>query len=59
MGILVGDSQEQSCNEIDLTEVTIGEGTPRIVTLAKFPRCEILPPSSRQKTGSFSPGQAM
>jgi hypothetical protein len=59
MGILVGDNQEQSCNEIDLTEVTIGEGTPRIVTLAKFPRCEILPPSSRQKTGSFSPGQAM
>jgi hypothetical protein len=59
MGILIGDAPEQPCNEIDLTEVTIGEGTPRIVTLARFPKCEILPPSTLQKTGGFSPNQAM
>jgi len=60
MGILVGNESRQPCNEIDLTEVTIGEGAPRIVTLAKFPRSEILLPSSTRSTsGGFSPGQAM
>jgi hypothetical protein len=59
MGILIEDTPEQPCNEIDLTEVTIGEGSPRIVTLARFPRCEILTPSSQSKTTGFSPTQAM
>jgi hypothetical protein len=59
MGILVGKDSGQACNEINLTEVTIGEGAPRIVTLARFPKCEILPPSSPSTSGSFSPGQTM
>jgi hypothetical protein len=59
MGILVGKDSGQACNEINLTEVTIGEGAPRIVTLARFPKCEILPPSSPLTSGSFSPGQTM
>ena len=59
MGILVGEDSGQPCNEINLTEVTIGEGAPRIVTLARFPKCEILPPSNLSESGSFSPGQAM
>jgi len=58
MGILIGDETRQPCNEIDLTEVTIGEGSPRIVTLARFPRSEILPPST-PSSGGFSPGQTM
>jgi len=45
--------------EIDLTEVTIGEAEPRIVTLARFPKCEILPPSTLPESNGFSPGQAM
>jgi hypothetical protein len=59
MGILLGDEPGEPCNEIDLTEVTIGEGSPRIVTLARFPKSEILPPSALSRTGSFSPVQAM
>jgi len=59
MGILIGDATRQPCNEIDLTEVTIGEGSPRIVTLARFPRSEILPPPTESKSGGFSPGQTM
>jgi hypothetical protein len=59
MGILVGDDSGQPCNEINLTEVTIGEGAPRIVTLARFPKCEILPPVTPSKSGSFLPGQTM
>jgi len=59
MGILVENPAAQPCNEIHLTEVTIGEGSPRIVTLARFPRCEILPPSTCSTAGSFSPAQAM
>jgi hypothetical protein len=59
MGILVEEDPGQPCNEINLTEVTIGEGDPRIVTLARFPKCEILPPSTLSKSGSFSPGKAM
>jgi hypothetical protein len=59
MGILVGENSGQPCNELNLTEVTIGEGTPRIVTLARFPRGEILPPTTLSESRSFSPGQAM
>jgi hypothetical protein len=59
MGILIGDDSRQPCNEIDLTEVTIGEADPRIVTLARFPKCEILPPSTLPESNGFSPGQAM
>jgi len=58
MGILVGDDTQQRCNEINLTEVTIGESDPRIVTLAKFPRNVILPPAG-STTCDFSSVQAM
>lgn len=59
MGILIGDEPEQPCNEIDLTEVTIGEGSPRIVTLARFPRSEILPPPDRSAGSGFIATKAM
>ena len=45
MGIKIDEHSSQSCNKIDLTEVTIGEELPRVVTLAKFPRDELLPPT--------------
>jgi hypothetical protein len=59
MGILIGENSRQPCNEINLAEVTIGDGDPRIVTLARFPRDEILPPTTRAESRSFSPGHAM
>jgi hypothetical protein len=43
MGIRTGDSEAQSCNRIELTEVEIADAAPRVVTLAKFPRNELLP----------------
>ena len=59
MGILAGNDTEQPCNEINLTEVTIGESDPRIVTLAKFARNDILPEPAGSKTGGFSSVKAM
>jgi hypothetical protein len=59
MGILVGENTGQPCNEINLTEVTIGEGAPRIVTLARFPRDEILQPGTLAESRGFSPRKAM
>jgi exonuclease VII large subunit len=43
MGIRINDDSAQPCNKIDLTEVEIGDAAPRVVTLAKFPRGELLP----------------
>jgi hypothetical protein len=37
MGIKISDNSPQPCNRIDLTEVTIGNELPRVVTLATFP----------------------
>ncbi len=37
MGIKISDDSAQPCNRIDLTEVTIGNELPRVVTLATFP----------------------
>jgi len=37
-----GDSAEPS-NRLDLVEVTIGNEAPRVITLARFPRNEVLP----------------
>jgi hypothetical protein len=59
MGILIEQEARQPCNDLDLTEVTIGEGSPRIVTLARFPRSEILPPAELSKTGGFRAPKAM
>jgi hypothetical protein len=59
MGIMIGENSRQPCNEINLTEVTIGEGAPRIVTLARFPRDEILPPGTSSESRGFSPRKAM
>jgi hypothetical protein len=59
MGILLGDEPGQPCNDIDLTEVTIGGGAPRIVTLARFPKSEIQPPLELSKRARFSPIRAM
>jgi hypothetical protein len=43
MSIRISDNSPQPCNQLDLTEVTIGNELPRVVTLATFPRMELLP----------------
>jgi hypothetical protein len=43
MGIKIDADSRQACNEIRLVEVKIGDELPRVVTLAKFPRDELLP----------------
>ena len=43
MGIKISDDSAQPCNRIDLTEVTIGNELPRVVTLATFPGRERVP----------------
>lgn len=45
MGIKIDEHLSQPSNNIHLTEVVIGEEQPRVVTLAKFPRDELLPPT--------------
>jgi hypothetical protein len=42
MGIKIDESARQPCNTLNLTEVSIGEQPPRVVTLANFPRDEFL-----------------
>jgi hypothetical protein len=49
MGIKISDNVPQPCNQLDLTEVTIGKDSPRVVTMATFPKQELLP-----VTGAFS-----
>ncbi len=43
LGIKIKKGSAQSGNRINLAEVTIGEARRRIVTLAKYPRSEMLP----------------
>jgi hypothetical protein len=50
MGIKISESVRQPANTLNLTEVTIGEQPPRVVTLAKFPRDEFL-----SRTSPFAP----
>jgi hypothetical protein len=42
MGIKISDNSPQPCNRIDLTEVTIGNELPRVITLATFPGRELV-----------------
>ena len=42
MGIKIDAAATQPCNTLNLTEVSIGELLPRVVTLARFPREEFL-----------------
>jgi hypothetical protein len=42
MGIKISEATRQPANSLQLTEVSIGELAPRVVTLAKFPRDEFL-----------------
>jgi hypothetical protein len=42
MGIKIGDGSSQPANKLNLTEVIIGDNPPRVVTLATFPRKELL-----------------
>jgi len=44
MGIKLDRHSREPCNELHLTEVVIGGEPPRVVTLAKFPRAELLAP---------------
>lgn len=43
MGIKISDNSSEPSNKLNLTEVTIGDDSPRVVTLAKFPKEELLP----------------
>jgi len=42
MGIKISEDSQQPDNRLNLTEVTIGNELPRVVTLATFPRKELL-----------------
>ena len=42
MGIKISDEAPQPCNQLELTEVTIGKESPRVVTMATFPGQELL-----------------
>ena len=42
MGIKISDKSAQADNKLNLTEVIIGNNPPRVVTLAMFPRKELL-----------------
>lgn len=54
MGIKIQQNSRQACNQIDLTEVRIGDESPRVVTLAAFPRDELLPRKGFLEQGSFA-----
>ena len=43
MGIKISDNSPQPCNKINLTEVTIGNELPRVITLANFPGKALVP----------------
>jgi len=43
MGIKISDDSPQPANKLNLTEVIIGNELPRVVTLAIFPRKELVP----------------
>jgi hypothetical protein len=43
MGIKISNNAPQPGNKINLTEVTIGDGLPRVVTLATFPGKQRIP----------------
>jgi hypothetical protein len=51
MGIKVSDDSPQPVNKLNLTEVIIGNEFPRVITLANFPRKELVP-----KTVFSAPG---
>ena len=51
MGIKISDNAPQPGNKIKLTEVTIGNGLPRVVTLATFPGKELVPGTVFSATG--------
>ncbi len=54
MGIKIDAHSPQPCNVVQLAEVVIGEELPRIVTLAKFPRDELLPRPDYMAHKAFS-----
>lgn len=43
MGIKISSDSHQRANDLDLTEAVIGNEVPRVITLAKFPKDELLP----------------
>ena len=43
MGIKIREDSPQADNTLNLTEAIIGNAAPRVVTLATFPRCDLLP----------------
>jgi len=54
MGIRIDENSSRPCNNIDLTEVIIGEEQPRVVTLARFPLEEYFPQTEFQAHRIFS-----
>ena len=49
MGIKVSDNSQQPGNLLNLTEVWIGNEPPRVVTLATFPKNELMPKTAFSK----------
>ena len=43
MGIRISDDSPQPCNDLNLTEAIVGNEPPRVITLAIFPRKELIP----------------
>jgi len=54
MCIKVDEDSGEPCNTVHLTEVTIGNEAPRVVTLAKFPGEELLPSEEFLEPGFLS-----
>lgn len=54
MGIKISDNSRQAGNSLKLTEVMIGNELPRVVTLATFPKQELIPRTGF--SGSRHPG---
>lgn len=43
VGIKIDGRSDDACNELTLNEITIGHFPAHIITLIKYPRCELLP----------------
>jgi hypothetical protein len=54
MGIKIEDNSTEPSNRIELTEVVISNELPRVITLAKFPRNELLPDEKLPAHSLFS-----
>ncbi|HFD81349.1 MAG TPA: hypothetical protein ENK05_13300 [Gammaproteobacteria bacterium] len=54
MGICIEGDSGEPCNRLELTEAIINDSPPRVITLARFPRDELLPRTAVSGPGLFS-----